>query len=91
MTDYPKSKREKDHDLYEELDDSFPASDPPSSSTPGTGSGAPDPDQDHDDHGGDDHDGEDGDRKDGEYRPRRSPADPSGLRPGSGGMPVRDA
>ena len=79
MTGDPKSKREKARELDEELDHSFPASDPPSVSTPGTGSGAPS----HDDDDGD------GDRKDGEYRPRRSPVDPGGLRPGSGGMPVR--
>lgn len=46
MADHPKSKREKDRDLDDELEDSFPASDPPSSSTPGGGSGAPDHDKD---------------------------------------------
>lgn len=41
MTDDPKSKRENDRSLDEELEESFPASDPPSSSTPGGGAGAP--------------------------------------------------
>ncbi|MEQ8816462.1 MAG: hypothetical protein RLO51_01110 [Thalassobaculum sp.] len=45
MTDNPKTKQEQDAELDEELEDSFPASDPPSSSTPGGGSGAPDHDK----------------------------------------------
>lgn len=41
MTDDNKSRREKDHDLDEELDDSFPASDPPSSTVPKPGADTP--------------------------------------------------
>lgn len=74
MTDDGKSKREQDRELDEELDDSFPASDPPSSSTPGTGSGAPD---------------HDAPKKEKSTHPLNRPADPGPLRPGSGGMPVR--
>ena len=37
-----KTKTEKDDELTREDEDSFPASDPPSSSQPNTGAGAPD-------------------------------------------------
>jgi hypothetical protein len=53
MTEDPKSKRQQDQELDQELKDSFPASDPPSSTTPGGGPGAPDHDENEGDRGRD--------------------------------------
>jgi len=44
MTEDTKSRRQQERELDQELDDSFPASDPPSSIVPGSGT-EPTPDK----------------------------------------------
>lgn len=39
--EHTKSKAEQNHDLTEQVEDTFPASDPPSLTQPGTAAGAP--------------------------------------------------